>query len=336
MSTVTTSRPPARPGSLAFLRAYATTMRLYLLFLSGTVGAAGVALVPSVAWTDALAVTAACFVSYGFGQALTDCFQLDTDSLSAPWRPLVRGEVRRRDVLLVSLGGLGAVVAVLAAYDAGNLVLGALGIVGLGTYTWFKRRAWAGPAYNAAIVVLVALMAHRAGLGAADGEFRWSPELAGVLGVVFFGYANFVLVGYFKDVSADRRTGYRTLPVAAGLRRSVRVADLLAASQLLAAGIAARTLAVRPGTSESGPLALGVAGLVLAGGVAAAVLGQRRLRSVRTEADAHRAIVPTVDSLLLLLLGLSALARPDWAAALAAAFLLYRIVLGRRPARDQI
>ena len=33
---------------------------------------------------------------------------------------------------------------------------------------------------------------------------------------VFFGYANFVLAGYFKDVDADRATGYHTLPVVFG------------------------------------------------------------------------------------------------------------------------
>ncbi|MBM3297987.1 MAG: penicillin-binding protein 2, partial [Candidatus Aminicenantes bacterium] len=46
------------------------------------------------------------FLSYGFGQALTDCFQTDTDSLSAPYRPLVRGTISRGQVLAVSLGGL--------------------------------------------------------------------------------------------------------------------------------------------------------------------------------------------------------------------------------------
>jgi len=35
---------------------------------------------------------------------------------------------------------------------------------------------------------------------------------------VFFGYANFVVMGYFKDISADRATGYRTFPVTFGWR----------------------------------------------------------------------------------------------------------------------
>ena len=46
------------------------------------------------------------FLGYGFGQALTDCFQTDTDKLSAPYRPLSQGVVSVRNVLAVSLGGL--------------------------------------------------------------------------------------------------------------------------------------------------------------------------------------------------------------------------------------
>ena len=40
------------------------------------------------------------------------------------------------------------------------------------------------------------------------------------LSAVFWGYANFVLVGYFKDVEADRATGYNTFLVVFGRRLS--------------------------------------------------------------------------------------------------------------------
>ena len=36
------------------------------------------------------------------------------------------------------------------------------------------------------------------------------------MAATFFGYANFVLAGYFKDIEADRATGYRTFPVVFG------------------------------------------------------------------------------------------------------------------------
>ena len=64
-------------------------------------------------WRGSLALAVFCF-SYGFGQALTDCFQRDTDRLSAPYRPLVRGRISVAQVLLVSLAGLLASMGVLA------------------------------------------------------------------------------------------------------------------------------------------------------------------------------------------------------------------------------
>jgi len=80
-------------GSVTFLKAMVITMRPYLLFLSGITGIAGVAAVPGAPTPTVLLVFVASFLSYGFGQALTDCFQTDTDALSAPYRPLVRGTV---------------------------------------------------------------------------------------------------------------------------------------------------------------------------------------------------------------------------------------------------
>src|SRR5512136_2953220 len=91
--------------STDFLAAYLTTMRPYLLFVSGITGIAGMSLVPGVMGPAAIAIFIATFLSYGFGQALTDCFQIDTDSLSAPYRPLTQGFIGRRHVLLVSIVG---------------------------------------------------------------------------------------------------------------------------------------------------------------------------------------------------------------------------------------
>lgn len=327
---------PAPLPSLRFVRGYLTTMRPYLLFLSGTVGLAGMALAPGVGTADTLLLGTAFFLSYGFGQALTDCFQLDTDRLSSPYRPLIRGEISRRHVLAVSVLGITAVSAVFVAYEPWNLALTMLAAVGLATYTRFKRLPWAGPWYNAAIVAVLLMIGHLAGLGAGGGRLRWTPALAGTVGVAFFGYANFVLVGYFKDVAADRRTGYRTLPVTRGFRRSARVSDVLALLELAAAAVAVWYL--RPPVADRPAVSVGalVPVLILVAGVAAAVAGQLRAHAVEGEEGAHRAIVPVVDALLLLLLGIAGLGRPDWSLWLVGYFVLYRLALRRRPARQQI
>ena len=314
----------------AFLRAYVVTMRPYLLFMSGITGLVGLALAPqiSVGWT--LLFGAAFFGAYGFGQALTDCFQMDTDQLSSPYRPLVRGAIRRQDVLWVSLAALAGTGALLVIHQPWNLLLAALGVVGLVTYTPFKRRWWGGPFYNAWIVVVLCLMGYLSGVGTAGASVQWTPLLARTLLTVLFGYANFVLTGYFKDVSADRATGYRTLVVVAGFRTAARVSDVLAGLTLASAASAWWCAAVNvPHVSWTAVL-FGLAG------VGATLVAQLQLHAVREEAESHHAIALVVHAYQLLLSGIAVLLRPAWALPLVLFYLGFVIVLRARPARDQI
>ena len=59
---------PVPLASFAFARAYATTMRPYLLFVSGITGIVGMALIPGVPALAALGIGLAFFASYGFGR----------------------------------------------------------------------------------------------------------------------------------------------------------------------------------------------------------------------------------------------------------------------------
>ena len=316
------------------MRAYLVTMRPYLLFVSGAVGLAGLALVPDVRAVVVLPAAMAFFLSYGFGQALTDCFQLDTDSLSAPYRPLVQGLISRRVVLVVSLLGLSACGAVALWFHPANGLLAALAIAGLATYTWFKRRWWSGPIWNAAVVALLFLMGYAAGLGGSGSRAVFGPGLLGTLIAVFFGYANFVLTGYLKDLSADRATGYRTLPLVFGLAATRVVSDICALFMLVGVGFAAHDLAGSAGTGSA--WTAGVAGALLAAGALATGLGQLRLRGVYSERDAFLVIVPVVHAYVLLLGGLAALAHPTWAFPLVGFYAAFVVVLRGRPMQQQV
>jgi len=327
MTTLVHVAAPARLLTAPFWRDYVVTMRPYLLFVSGITGLAGLALArgPGVAGVAALSVV--CFLAYGFGQALTDCFQLDTDSLSAPYRPLVRGSIRPDDVLAVSLAGLAACGLTVAAFAPGTLPLCGLAVGGLATYTWFKRRWWGGPWYNAWIVALVLFVAAQTGLGV-----PWRhPALLGALAAALFGYANFVLVGYYKDISADRATGYRTFPVVFGLPAAHRVSDVFAALAL--AGALAAVAAAAPASGPRGWMAAAAFGLAALGTTIAA---QRRVHRVRSERRAHRAIGLVVHAYLLLLATVAAAARPAWAPLLALFYLGFVVTLRRRPMTEQI
>ena len=336
--TLHTPSSPAPLLSVRFLRAYTVTMRPYLLFVSGITGVVGMALVPNVPSVAALAVGTAFFLSYGFGQALTDCFQMDTDAISAPWRPLVQARVRRSHVLSVSLAGLVLVGATLTLANPWNLPLVAAMIAGLATYTYFKRIWWAGPLWNAWIVAAVFLSGILAGTGVARAGMQGGGPgpldrvaVAGTCITVFFGYTNFVLSGYFKDVEADRQTGYRTMPVQLGRSTSALVSDLLAVTAMAGALVAFGSAPAPAGL----PPRLVAAGLLLAGAVCS-FLAQVRLHEVRSDAAAHGAVVPVVHAYVLMLAGIAAAHRPGWSGALLVFVALYFIAIFMRPAREQV
>lgn len=317
-------------ASREFWAAYGVQMRPYLLFVSGITGLVGLAVTPEPSTLRVLVLAPVFCLTYGFGQALTDCFQLDTDSLSSSYRPLVRRELRRRDVLRVSLTGLVVSGIVIALCDPLTIPLAVACIVGLATYTPFKRRWWAGPFYNAWIVAGLFAVAMLAGDATASLDVLDRPVVAATALAVFFGYANFVLAGYFKDVRADRATGYDTMPVRFGFRVSAWASDGLALAAVVAA-VAAAWLA-------AGELSLAVvpAMAFLVAGMAASVSAQVRLHAVRRDEEAHRAIAPVVHAYLLLLAGVGSAAQPAWALPLLLFYLAFIVVLRARPVAAQI
>ncbi len=325
MEPIVTGRP-YRTVSLAFWKAYGITMRPYLLFVSGITGIAGLSFAQETPAGRMLLIALASFLSYGFGQALTDCFQTDTDALSAPHRPLTQGVIAKTQVLLVSLSGLALCAAAFAAFCPANILLGLAAAAGLATYTPFKRMWWSGPFYNAWIVALLCVMALGGGSGHLAAAFD-RPFVFALL-TVFFGYANFVLAGYFKDISADAATGYRTMPVVFGRKPAAVASDVLAflaAASFILYCFGRGVAAVAPI-----PAAFALAAL------ACATIGQVRLHRIETDGEAHQAVAFTVHSYVLILSAVASAERPSWPIFLILYFGAYALTLHFRPERHQI
>jgi len=317
-------------ATTTFFRAMLITMRPYLLFLSGITGLAGIAAAGNASLGVIAPVFIASFLSYGFGQALTDCFQTDTDALSAPYRPLVRGIVRKESILLASLLGLVLCCGLFAAGNVLNLLLGGLAVAGLATYTWFKRRWWGGPWYNAWIVCVLFLMGYLSGTDILPSAV---PEtLIPLLLIVFSGYANFVLSGYFKDIEADRQTGYNTFPVVFGRFPAALVSDLFAAGAILGLGLhLSRVWHEDPSPASIFPAAiLGTWSIVLA------VRGQVLLHRNREDRNAHTPIRLVVQSYILMLSAAITALHPWWSVFLVAFYGAFLLVLKYRTEESQI
>jgi 4-hydroxybenzoate polyprenyltransferase len=345
----------ARPTQLAFWRAFLTTTRPYLFPISAVAGLTGMSLThvrDPWRWGIALVVFS---LSYGLGQVLTDCFQQDTDSLAAPYRPLVKGRVTTRHMLTVSLAGLLVGLAILAWLNPWNGAPAAAAVVGLLAYTPLKRRWWAGPVANAWVVGLLPLMGWLVGPGTSPLLLKHHPEVLALAAMSFAAYANFVLVGYLKDVTADRRAHYDTFPVVFGWQATARLSHLWASGAFVAAAslVAAATLTLAPlpvgegwvrafVTGHRALLAVGVlaAGAVLSGRTQLMLHRLSSTLSLRPEgnreAEAYKPLANTARVFLLLHIAVVLSTTPAWLPVAAALYLAFEVLLLLRPERSQI
>jgi 4-hydroxybenzoate polyprenyltransferase len=313
---------PAGLSTGRFWRGFVITLRPYLMFLSLAAGLAGLALTDL--GIEVVIFGTVFFLTYGLGQALTDTFQTDTDALSAPYRPLVRGELRTRDVRVVALLGLAVCGLVFVVANPWSVVPAGAAVAGLASYTWFKRRWWGGPPWNAWIVATLPLIGWLCGGGSLIGATR-EPELGLVMGSAFFTYASFVLLGYLKDVDADAATGYDTVAVRFGRRPTIVLSFVHAL-----VGLALSGLLVADGSPEIG------GGVIWGAGFLALLAAHVRLWGVTEDSNAHAGVAWSALAFVAIHLGEAAMLRPSFtwpcAGLLAAAVITMRL----RPSREQV
>lgn len=214
-------------SSIKFWKAYIVQMRPYLLFVSSIAGTTGIAMASqeNIFPLKITLISIIFFMGYGFGQALTDCFQTDTDKLSAPYRPLSKGIITIKATLTISILGLCSSAIVLFLLSPISFILSIFAVFGLATYSIIKRKYWlAGPFYNAWIVALLPIMGYFAIVPTSISYFL--IHFYNYISISFFSYASFVLIGYLKDIDADRATGYKTFPVVYGWKNTVLFGDL--------------------------------------------------------------------------------------------------------------
>ena len=293
------------------------------MFVSGAAALVGLALGRAPIAHVVLAFVVL-FLSYGLGQALTDVFQSDTDALSAPERPLVQGTIDKRTVLIASVGGLTACAAVIVLLSPAAALPAAIAIAMLATYTPLKRRWWGGPPWNSAVVALLPLLGRMAG-GTGLAEALTDAAVRAAMVSSFGTYTVFVLLGYLKDVEADRATHYNTVPVRFG-----RHAAVVGSAVFALLGLAASVWLVRPRLAVSAGTALWSVGAVVL--VAAHVLAWRST----SDDDAWPGIQASVHGFVALHLGEAAAIKPRWTLVAWILFGASIVAMLQRPVRRQV
>lgn len=321
-------KKPYKLFSMEFAQSYLITMRPYLLFVSGVTSIVGLSTLPEIPTIKGISAFCVFFLSYGFGQALTDCFQIDTDRISSPYRPLVRGDITRNQVLMVSVTCLLLLCAILYFLNSLILVPALASVAGLCTYSFFKRIWWAGPFYNAWIVALIPIMSRMI----APDEPLMAPLMIPILMSVFFGYGSFVIIGYFKDISADREAGYRTIHVKFGWLPGCIVADIF-----VGISIAASAVTLILSFSKYPELTFSsMAILFFMSGVFFGILSLLEIHRIRSEEKAYRPIANVVRMYVLLMLAQSCYIGIGFLFFALVFYSAFEIALRHRPERSQI
>ena len=314
------------PIEFKFWKAYAIHMRPYLLFLSGIAGLSGMAIAVDFQITQPTHILAGLsfFLAYGFGQALTDTWQVDTDRISSPYRPLSQDIITVLDVRSVSLIGLILCAGIFIYLNSCNILFGALSILGLATYSYVKKHYWfGGPFHNASIVALLPLMGYLAVDQGGLNSLK-NVELSLTVLLNFFAYTNFVLVGYLKDITADRQTGYQTIPVVFGWAVSTWIADIF-----LVLSIYLGSLLI--GLNMYSIICFSIGSLIAVSGLVYA-----HFTNDKSENNAYFPILSTVRAFILWNLAIILNYNPGLVWFAMAYYIAFEIVLHFRPMKEQI
>jgi geranylgeranylglycerol-phosphate geranylgeranyltransferase len=321
----------AKIMSLVFWKSIWITMRPYLIFVSGASGLVGLAFIENPRAERIWMAFFPLFFSYGLGQALTDCFQTDTDAISSPYRPMIKGVLSKRQVLSASLVGITLGILILTYLNPWILGLGILAVLGLLSYTTFKRTWWAGPFWNSWIVALLPIIGR-----AVERDFL-IRELVNVknpqsraflfaVSAIFFAYGNFVVMGYLKDINADRKTGYQTFPVVFGWRATAIYSDVLAFAAALFTCLALFSI------DKLSLLGISIFAVALSINLYA----QIKIHHTQDEREAFGPIINVVRSLILYCVAIIISQKGEWLVIVAVFYLLFEVALKYRPEKTQV
>jgi 4-hydroxybenzoate polyprenyltransferase len=164
--------------------------------------------------------------------AVNDLVDAEIDALAKPNKPIPAGLVTPRGARIVTLGGIGTMVALGQTFGAGSFLLLVLGTAtGIAYSLWFKRTTWSWIPYLIALPLLPIWV--WASLGTVDRAFLaiYPIGAPAVLAVQ--------IAQSLPDVEADRATGVWTIAAVLGESRSIVVAwGGLVGAAVLAIGFA--------------------------------------------------------------------------------------------------
>ncbi len=209
------------------LFAHIETMRPYTVMWCGLVGLVGICVTtggfPSL--LKALLVFFIPIMGWVAGLYLSDYLDRDLDVIQKPHRPIPSGRIRPNEAIIVGalFAFTGFFLTFLLTFYNVILVFVVAVLVFLYTYT-SKSRGLSGNLNRG----LVTVVAYFFGVLATNVPLSSLPPYVWLLSIVFLVHdTNSNLVGAIRDIEGDKKGGYRTFPVAYGIKPSVNLSVIL-------------------------------------------------------------------------------------------------------------
>ncbi|MFH1278085.1 MAG: UbiA family prenyltransferase [Candidatus Eisenbacteria bacterium] len=199
-------------------------------------------------------------VAFAFqcGAALNDLADVRGDRVSAPGRPLMKGDLGERETACLAL--LHGAAALFLAFNVGYvpflLVLFALALSAVYSLPPFRLKRI--PFVATGVLGLVSASSFLAGFSLFAGGRAYALAPGGILSAIVAGMALAFTAKDLKDVEGDRADGVHTLPTLLGEKRGRRAVAFLVAAGFLAPALFLRS----PGIVAAG-LPFAAAGALL-------------------------------------------------------------------------
>lgn len=206
-------------------------MRLYYAFITGIAGWLGVSfyefttnahypgiqIVPPT--EKQLVIIVFLFLSWGINQIFNDYLGIKEDSINAPHRPMVTGELNAKAALLVSVVLLGFVGLVTYFYlEPIALIPMLLGVALNIVYEYAKGHGILG---NIVFGLMISMCCVYGFLACGPAAYPiYTPDRIAVIGFVWLINSLMTYYTYFKDYEGDKSAGKNTIVVKYGIEKA--------------------------------------------------------------------------------------------------------------------
>jgi len=218
---------------LTFTKAYIKSMRLYYSFVTGVAGWLGVVLYENIAGSELspsfqkkITILVLLFLSWGINQIFNDYLGIKEDSVNAPCRPMVTGELNPKYALSLSI------ILNIATFFIIIIFLEPLALIPflLGTalniaYEYAKGYGIVGNIVFGLMITMGPLFGFLAS-GPVKIQF-FTTEWISVMLLVLLMNSILTFYTYFKDYEGDKCAGKNTLVVKYGTEKSGKIALIL-------------------------------------------------------------------------------------------------------------